>query len=162
LKIFHLLLIPFLSTLAACGFRLQGIDGYPEVFSRTYIEAPDQYSVFYRQFSVELERNGIQLVSSPTDATAIVRIEKDVTGQQVLTISARNVPTEYDVYYSISYSVWSEGEEIVPSRTLSFSQDYTYDETLVLGKAREERVIREAVASELVRQVNQELARLNP
>lgn len=156
------MLISLLCIPIACGFRLQGVGVYPEVLSRTYIEAPDRYSIFFRKFSAELERGGIQLASSPLDATAIVRIEKDVTGQQVLTISARNVPTEYDVYYSISYSVWVDGEAIVPSRTLSFSQDYTYDETRVLGKAREEREIRDAVASELVRRVNQELTRLNP
>jgi outer membrane lipopolysaccharide assembly protein LptE/RlpB len=147
--------------LSACGFRLQGVEEYPPVMARTYIEAPDRYSIFFRQLSAALERGGVQLVTSPVDATAIIRIEKDVTGQQVLTISARNVPTEYDVYYSISYSVWAEGETLQPSRTLSFSQDYTYDETLVLGKAREEREIREAVARELVRQVNQELTRLS-
>jgi LPS-assembly lipoprotein len=160
LKAVSFLLALCLFALSACGFRLQGVDSYPDVLARAYIEAPDRYSVFYRQFVAELERGGIQLVSSPIDATAIIKIEKDVTGQQVLTISARNVPTEYDVYYSVSYSVWTEGEAIIPSRTKSFSQDYTYDETRVLGKAREEREIREAVAGELVRQINQELARL--
>jgi LPS-assembly lipoprotein len=151
-----------LSLTAACGFRLQGSGEYPDVLARTYIEAPDRYSVFYREFRAQLERNGVQVVSSPGAASAVIRIEKDRTGQQVLTISARNVPTEYDVYYSISYSVWADGKPLQESRTLSFSQDYTYDETLVLGKAREEQQIREAVARELVRRVDQELTRLSP
>jgi outer membrane lipopolysaccharide assembly protein LptE/RlpB len=44
---------------------------------------------------------------------------------------------------------------------LSSSQDYTYDETLVLGKAREENELREAISKDLVRQVNQEFSRLH-
>ncbi|MEC9375686.1 MAG: LPS assembly lipoprotein LptE [Pseudomonadota bacterium] len=146
--------------LTACGFRLQAVENYPKLLGRTYIEAPDRYSVFYRQLYSKLERGGIIIVSSPIDSTAVIRIEKDITGQQVLTISSRNVPTEYDVYYSVTYSVLVDGKVILPSRTLSFSQDYAYDETRILGKAREEMRIRESVAAELVRLINQELSRL--
>ena len=156
----NLTLVIVSAVIAGCGFRLQGTTEFPRMLTRTYIEAPDRYSEFYRQFSVALERGGIQLVSSPLDATAVIRITKDITGQRVLTISSRNVPTEYDVYYRISYSVSAGGKEVLPLRDLAFNQDYTFDETRLLGKNREEENIREAIASELVRQVSQELARL--
>jgi outer membrane lipopolysaccharide assembly protein LptE/RlpB len=126
----------------------------------TYIDARDRYTIFYRELSSALRIGGVQLVDSSVDAAAVIRIESDVSGQSVLTVSGRNVPTEYDVYYSVRYSVWMEGQQILSPHAISLNQDYTYDETMVLGKNREADTIREAVAREVVRQVSQELSRL--
>ena len=52
------------------------------------------------------------------------------------------------------------GQEVLARHSVSLSQDYTYDSTLVLGKYREGESIREAIANDLVRQVSQELSRL--
>jgi LPS-assembly lipoprotein len=145
---------------AACGFRLQGTDEYPASMATTYIDAEDHYTLFYRDLRVALEQGGVTIAASPINADAIIRIERDLTGQKVLTISARNVPAEYDVFYTIRYSVWIDGVEAKPSHTLTLKQDYTYDETLVLGKNREAEGIREVLSKDLVRQVSHELSRL--
>ena len=100
----------FALLLAGCGFRLQGYAGYPPVLAQTYIQTQDRYSEFYRQLRATLQQGGVELVSSPADATAVIKVEADETGQKVLTVSGRNVPTEYDVYYTIGYSVW--GREV--------------------------------------------------
>ena len=160
MKSFRLLIVCSVVLLNSCGFRLHGSASYPPVLANTYINAEDRYTVFYRDFSATLEQGGIQLVTSPKDATAVVRIERDQTGQKVLTVSGRNVPAEYDVYYTISYSVWVDGMAVLPSRTLSVSQDYTYDETSLLGKNREQEAIRKVIVKDLIRQVSQELSRL--
>jgi LPS-assembly lipoprotein len=147
-------------TLSACGFRLQGAEGYPETMTTTYIDTQDRYTVFYRELSTSLRLGGIELVDSAVAASTIIRIERDESGQRVLTVSGRNVPTEYDVFYVVDYSVWMNGEEQLASHEISQNRDYTYDETLVLGKKREEQEIREAIAKDLVRRVSQELSRL--
>ncbi|MBT8422636.1 MAG: hypothetical protein HKN56_00165 [Gammaproteobacteria bacterium] len=149
-----------LLALSACGFRLQGSQTFPEVMATTYIEAEDRYSEFYRGLRLALEQGGVAVTDSVVAATAVLRIEQDQTGRSVLTVSSRNVPTEYDVYYRITYSVWADGAEILPSRSLTKRQDFTFDSTQVLGKSREEEVLREAIAQDLVRQVAQQLARL--
>lgn len=146
--------------LSSCGFRLQGVVTYPDALSVTYIDTPDRYSEFYRGLRESLQQGGVEVVDSVVAANAIIRIEDDRTGQTVLTVSARNVPTEYDVYYTVSYSVQVDGVDVLPSRTLVKRQDYTYDSTQVLGKQREEQMLREAIARELVRQVSQQLSRL--
>ncbi len=148
------------AVLGACGFRLQGVDAYPASMAQTYIETADTYTPFYRGLRDRLERGGIKVVESVVAADTVIRILEDRTGQRVLTVSGRNVPTEYDVYYTVTYSVWVEGEEVLPARTLVKRQDYTYDATLVLGKNREEQTLREAIAADLVRQVSQQLSRL--
>lgn len=146
--------------LVACGFRMQGVSRFPESIATTYIDTPNRYSVFYRELRAELEQGGVQLVDSPVYANALIRIENDDTGQSVLTVSGSNVPTEYNVYYGISYSVRVNSEEALPLQTLSLNQAYTYDENTVLGKNRERDAIRDALAEQLVRQVAQQLSLL--
>lgn len=146
--------------LSGCGFHLQGAVSYPEFMATTHIDARDRYTAFYRGLRESLERGGVEVVDSVVAASALIRIEEDRTGQKVLTVSGRNVPTEFDVFYSVTYSVWRDGVQVLPSRTLIKRQDYTYDTTLVLGKGREEQELRQAIATELVRQVSQQLSRL--
>ena len=154
------ILILLLATvgLTACGFRMQGIGRFPESLATTYIDTADRYTVFYRDLRAELKQGGVQVVDSPVNADAIIRIEKDSSGQNVLTISARNVPTEYNVFYSVSYSVWVNSEEALPVQALSLAQAYTYNENTVLGKNRERDAILDALAAQLVRQVAQQLS----
>ena len=148
------------SLLVACGFRLQGSDDYPQAMANTFIDTDDRYTPFYRDLSITLEQGGINLTGSPVGADAVIRLEIDDTGDNVLTVSSRNVPTEYDVYYTVQYSVVIEGENVVSSRRLSRNEDYTYDPTEELGKNREAAEIRAAISRDLARQVSFELSRL--
>lgn len=146
--------------LSACGFRMQGAVSFPEALAVSHVAAADRYTEFYRGLVTELRDGDVEVVDSVVAASAVIRIEQDTTGQTVLTVSGRNVPTEYEVFYTVRYSVWVDGREVLPPRTLTALQDYTYDATLVLGKQREEEVIRTALAGNLVRQVAQQLSRL--
>ena len=87
-------------------------------------------------------------------------ISVDETDQRVLSVSARNVPTEYEVYYSIEYALASGEESLLAPQFVTLTRDYTYDETLVLGKAKEESLLREAIAKDLVRIVLKQISSL--
>lgn len=139
---------------------MQGALDVPEAMQRTYIATEDQYSVFYRELRRQLEENGMQVLDSPADATATLSIHTDQTDQRVLSVSARNVPTEYEVFYSIQYSIASGADVLQPRQSLNLTRDYTYDETLVLGKAHEEELLREAIAKDLVRIVLKQIGSL--
>jgi len=146
--------------LAACGFQLRTAPDIPPEMSRTYISADDRYSQFYRKLRDELRNAGVQLVDSPAHSSAVFSILADETDQRVLSVSARNVPREYEVFYTIYYSVESGENTIIPPQTLTRTRDYTYDETLVLGKAREEELLREAIVDDLVQVVLKQLSSL--
>ncbi|MDP6436152.1 MAG: hypothetical protein QF790_06335 [Gammaproteobacteria bacterium] len=146
--------------ITACGFRLRGTEGFSDSMATTYIDAEDRYTRFYRELVSTLSGGGVEVVDSVVDASAIIRISKDSSGQDVLTVSARNVPTEYNVFYVVEYSVWIDGQEVLPEHSVALSQDYTYDTTLVLGKNRESEAILESIVGDVVRQVSQELSRL--
>lgn len=146
--------------LSGCGFQMQGAFVVPEGMQRTYILTEDRYSLFYRELRRQLQENGMQFADSPEDASAVLTIHLDRTGQRVLSVSARNVPTEYEVFYRVQYSVDSGEENLLSRQYVYLTKDYTYDETLVLGKTSEEALLRDAIVSDLVRVVLKQLESL--
>jgi LPS-assembly lipoprotein len=151
-------LMALTTAFAGCGFHLRSEPAVPSEMARTYIATDDRYSLFYRRFREKLEIAGAELVDSPLDATAEFSILSDDTGQRVLSVSARNVPTEFEVYYTVYYALNSGEKTLLEPRLQTLTRDYTYDETRVLGKAREEELLREAIVSDLVRIVLIQLA----
>lgn len=149
-----------LALLAGCGFQLQGAYTAPPEMERTFIATSDGHSLFYRKLGIALRQAGVQVVDDPAAATATLSISYDRTGQRVLSVSARNVPTEYEVFYTIAYSIDAAGRGLLPTQELTQTRDYTYDPTLVLGKAREEELLREAISDDLVRIVLKQISTL--
>jgi len=119
--------------------------------ARTYIATDDQRSLFYRRLRDSLRGAGVIVVESPFDATATFSILSDIPGQRVLSVSARNVPREYEVFYTVFYSVQAKDVTLLEPRSQTLTRDYTWDETQVLGKEKEEELLREAIVDDLVR-----------
>jgi Rare lipoprotein B len=147
-------------SLAACGWRLQGQSKLSQTMTVTYVDAKDRYTEFNRALRDRLRASGAKLTERSTDATAVVKIIKDESGQRVLSVSARNTPEEYEVFYAIEYSVASGGTELIPRQRLELTRDYSYDTTAVLAKEREQAVLREALAQDLAGLVLRRLASL--
>ena len=130
---------------------MRGATSVPPEMARTYIAADDQRSLFYRQLRDSLRAAGIIVVDSPGDATATFNILSDLPGQRVLSVSARNVPREFEVFYTVFYSVQAENVTLLEPRSQTLTRDYTWDVTEVLGKEKEEALLRDAIVADLVR-----------
>jgi LPS-assembly lipoprotein len=147
---------------AGCGFQLRSAPQVPPEMVRTYIATDERHSLFYQRFRRALEEAGAQVVDSASEATAEFAILTDKTGQRVLSVSARNVPREYEVYYTIYYTVRNGEQVLLGPQLQTLTRDYTWDETEVLGKAHEEELMREAIVNDLVRIVLIQLSALEP
>jgi LPS-assembly lipoprotein len=148
------------SLIAGCGFRLQGALTTPAEMEKTFIEPADEYSQFYRELRQALQSSGVEVVESADEATAVLTILADETDQRVLSVSARNEPTEYEVYYTVAYSIVSGEKVLLSPQDITLTNDYTYDTRLVLGKAHEETMLRDALVSDLVRVVLKQISTL--
>lgn len=146
--------------LTGCGFQLQGALTMPAEMQRTYLDPVDKHSLFHRELRLQLQAAGVELVDTPDNSTAILSIRVDETDQRVLSVSGRNVPTEYEVYYTVEYSLASGEKALLSPQDITLTRDYTYDTTKVLGKSREEAVLREAVVEDLVRIVLKQISSL--
>jgi LPS-assembly lipoprotein len=156
----RLLLVLSLVLLSSCGWRLQGTTRLPELLATAYVETKDPYTDFNRALRESLTASGATLVTDKSLASAIVRIRRDESGQRVLSVSARNTPEEYEVYYNVEYSVDGGGRELIPPDGLALTRDYSYDERAVLAKQREQAILREALARDLAGLIVRRLAAL--
>ena len=139
--------------LGGCGFHLEGAGTLPAAAATTYLDAANPHTEFYDSLTAALRARGAEVVTSPQEAGAVLRILVDSSGQRMLSVSARNIPREYEVFYTVTFSLDAEGESLIPAESLVATRSYTYDETLVLGKSSEEAVLRESLAQDLARQV---------
>ena len=147
------LVLPGAVGLGGCGFQLEGAGGLPAVAAATYLDAVNPHTQLYSSLRDALRARGAEVVESRQEAGAVLRILEDDSGQRMLSVSARNIPREYEVYYSVTFALESEGESLIPAESLVATRSYSYDETLVLGKSAEEAVLRQSLAQDLARQI---------
>jgi LPS-assembly lipoprotein len=79
----------------------------------------------------------------------VIRVHDDRTGRRVLSVSARNTPQEYEIYYAVEYSIDRGGSEAVPAQRLELVRNFSFDESRLLAKDREEEILRDALARDL-------------
>lgn len=155
-----LLLLATILLLQGCGWRLQGTARLSQTMTVTYIDTEDRYTDFNRALRESLRASGAQIADRADEATAIVHILRDESGQRVLSVSARNTPEEYEVFYAVEYSVATRDAELIAPQRLELTRDYSYDTTAVLAKQREQAILREALARDLAGLVLRRLASL--
>jgi LPS-assembly lipoprotein len=136
--------------LAGCGFRLAGSDPLPAVMARPYLSLKDPYTDFSREFEHQLKSSGATPQLAREGATATVDVTKDLVEQRTLAVSAKNIPTEYELTYTVTFSVRGAGKELLAPQTISLSKDFSFDETLQLAKEHEADILRQQMARDLV------------
>ncbi|MFO1408214.1 MAG: LPS assembly lipoprotein LptE [Steroidobacteraceae bacterium] len=145
---------------AGCGFHLRGALELPANVRTVYVSASDELSPFVVQLKQELVAAGATLAVVPDGADATVRVTEDRTGRRVLSVNARNTPQEYQVYYVVGYSIDRGQAQAVPTQQLELFRDYSFSESDLLAKNREEDILREAIARDLAVLVVRRLASL--
>lgn len=146
--------------LAGCGFHLQGRAPLPAVVKTPYLEAPDPQSDFIQYLRHDLLSNGAQLMYEKTHASAVVSILSDRVVRRVLSVSSVNRVNEYEVTYTVAFSVTSQGKQLLAPQELSATRTYSFDESLLLAKGHEEDILRQDMARNLADMVMRRLSSL--
>ena len=146
--------------LQGCGFHLQGRQTLPPVLAAAYIDPVDAQSNFYLGLRSALRASGSTVQEAAGPAVATIRIIDDGTEERVLTVSARNVQTAYQLIYTVRISVSAGGRELIAPETHSVSREYSFDAAALLEKEREKETLSAALADDLVTIVMRRLASL--
>ena len=146
--------------LAGCGFHLEGHATLPAAVKTPYLETEDRQSDFIVSLKRALLMNGAQLAEQKDKASAVVTILKDNLKQRVLSVSNLNQPNEYELTYTVSFSVTAGDKELLAPQEISTTRDYSFDPHLLLAKGHEADVLRGAMAQDLADMVMRRLARL--
>jgi LPS-assembly lipoprotein len=134
----------------ACGFRLAGSDPLPGVLARPYLSLKDPYTDFSREFEHRLKSAGAAPQALRANATATIDVTKDLVVQRTLAVSVQNIPTEYELTYTVTFAVQGTDKELLAPQTISLSQDYSYEVNVQLAKEHEADVLRQQMARDLV------------
>jgi LPS-assembly lipoprotein len=146
--------------LGGCGFRLAGSERLPAVLAKPYLSVKDPYTDFAREFERQLKSSGALLQVGRQDATATIEVTKDQVEQRTLAVSARNIPTDYELRYTVTFEVKGPDAQILAPQTITLSRDYSFEEDVLLAKEHEADILREHMARDLVTMAMRVLSRV--
>ena len=146
--------------LAGCGFHLQGRQPLPEAFANTYIDAKDEQTDFVQDLRKALIASGSNVNLTKGSSGATISVHEDELTERVLSVSASNIPTEYELTYKVEFSVNSGGKTLIEHEEISATRDISFDEAQLLAKEREQEILREGLARDLVALVMRRIAAL--
>jgi LPS-assembly lipoprotein len=135
---------------SACGFRLAGSDPLPGVLARPYLSLKDPYTDFSREFEHRLKSAGATLQGLRANSTASIEVTKDLVEQKTLSVTKENIPTEYELTYTVTFAVRGPDKELLAPQTISLAKDYSFEEYALLAKENEADVLRQQMARDLV------------
>jgi outer membrane lipopolysaccharide assembly protein LptE/RlpB len=113
------------------------------------VDAVDRHSEFTRALRRSLGASGAKLVEAADADVAVVRILVDRVRENVLSVDARNIPTDYELIYEVEVEVRAGGEALMAAEPFTLSRIYSYDERKQLAKEREKDVLRQALARDM-------------
>jgi LPS-assembly lipoprotein len=161
--------------LGGCGFALQGSTPLPAVVATVQLDAADDRTPFAQALRRRLGASGATLAprgaagaaaagagtaGAETAGIAVLRIERDEVLERVASVSARNIPREYELTQVVRFSLDAGGTRRISSAEVSASRSLTFDERRALAKEREREQLREALADEVAGVVLQRVAGL--
>ena len=153
-------LTPFFILLAGCGFHLQGHQPLPAEFAYTYIATQDEQTDFVQDLRKALIASKANVIRTRGSAGAAIDVHNDALTERILSVSARNIPTEYELTYKVKFSVSAGGKTLIDHEEISATRDISFDESKLLAKEREQEILRAALARDLVALVMRRLSAL--
>jgi LPS-assembly lipoprotein len=152
--IFHLSSFLLCLSLTACGFHPRGDVALPKYMDKTYIQGAMPYSDLETDLHRALTNSGAQVIDTPQDATAQLRILHDEFGRRVLTVAVTGKPSEYEIFYTVDFEVTgADGKSLLSHQSQTLTRDFTFDETQLLGKANEEDLLHGEMRHEMVQRI---------
>jgi len=146
--------------LSGCGFHLQGHTPLPDLVKTPYVLTSDRQS----EFAISLERamisSGAHPVAERDKASVVVNILKDDVVRRTLSVSVQNQPDEYELTYTVRFSVSAGDKELLPPTDISNVRSFAFAEQLLLAKNHEEMILRQDMAHDLADMVMRRLASL--
>jgi LPS-assembly lipoprotein len=154
------LLVATLLGLGGCGFHLQGHTPLPEVVRTPYVQTTDRQSEFIISLRRAMIGSGAHPVEQKSKASVVVAILKDDVVRRTLSVSAQNQPDEYELTYTVRFSVTAGDKELLPPTDISNVRSFAFAEQLLLAKNHEEMILRQDMAHDLADMVMRRLASL--
>lgn len=140
-KLVTLLLISSLLLINGCGYHLRGSIALPEQLKSMYL--------FGSSSPLKLEIEQILLgakgkfAPSPNEAGIVIKVMKEDMHNRVLSIGSSGKSSELEINYYLRFQIYDQKETpMMDEQTIELSREYYNDQTAVLAKEGEEKLIR--------------------
>ena len=143
--------------LASCGFKPVGQASMP--FQTLYVNAPD-YASFGAEFKRYVESYGkTRITDNPEQAQVILEILSETQEQQILSLTSAGRVAEYLLRYRVTYRLRdNQKRDWIPRGEIQLQRDYTYDDTIVLAKENEAKLLMQDMKNDAIQQLVRRLA----
>jgi LPS-assembly lipoprotein len=152
------------AVLAGCGFQLRGASGqYNMPFQSIWLAFPDTSPL-----GTELKRNlravdSVAVESDPAKAQALFDVLSEQRGKSILSLNSQGRVREYLLTYTLSFRVRSaSGAELLGPTEITLKRNIAFNESQVLAKEAEERLLYRDMQADLVQQIMRRLAAIKP
>lgn len=160
------LLTLMIMLLTACGFHPRGEIALAEPLHHLYIQSSDPYGTLVKELEQSLKMSHVTLTSSPTDASTILNIASDTTGQDLLSVNGTQQTRQYRLHVSVVFSIQNDkGVTLVPPQRITEYRIITIQSNQILGSSNEANLyfqqMRRSLASAMMfRLGSQEITRI--
>ncbi|QEI09381.1 hypothetical protein FXN63_17005 [Pigmentiphaga aceris] len=140
------------AALAGCGFALRG-------------QATLPYKTIYLGFSgnnelgANLRRNirytsSTEVVDRPQDAEALFQMMSEERQKIILTLDGQGRVRDYELIYRVVFRVHDgKGREFMPPTEISLRREISFNDSALMAKESEERLIYREMQADLVQQI---------
>ena len=154
-------IIALCAMMTACGFQLRGQAAIP--FQTVHIEAPG-FSAFVNDLERAIRSGSkTRIVASRDQAEAVVQIVGESQEKLILSLSSSGKVSEFDLRYRVAYRLTDRaGTDLASPGEIILRRIMTYDDTEVLAKEWEERLLFRDMKKDAVGQMLRRLSVAKP
>ena len=155
-----LLLLVVLPGLAGCGFHPRGQEMTPPPqLSPVSVSGLASHHPFYRELTHQLAVSGVKLTTDEQAASTLLKIHSQKTDRRVLSVNARNNTVEYEIVESLQYSIQRPPDAAGGEPLFLSTHRILFNPGIqILGRDREENLLREDMYKQLARLLINQLA----
>lgn len=145
--------------LVSCGFHPRGSVTRLTDLGSIFVDASQSLSIA-EQLRQALTDAAFTMAANRDDADILLRLTQETQNERVVSVRSNGRVSELELSHAISMLIAQSVDDQPPAyepdqslNRIEVNREYTYDETGVLGKENEARILREEMEVELVRQI---------
>ncbi len=153
--------ILLLLTLSACGWQLRDSGLLSADIGTVHLSSNDTQSYLTEDLRRALDKVGVSVVDLSSQADYSIVIVNVHHARRTSTLNSGGRAAEYQLNQDVDFLIVDQaGKQLIPQSTVSIEKVFEFDEQDVLASANEERIIKQQMDQETVRQILNRLSQL--
>ncbi|MDY0072696.1 MAG: LPS assembly lipoprotein LptE [Thauera sp.] len=144
--------------ISGCGFQLRGNQALN--FASVHLNMPASSPLGSKLRQLISANSSTRIVEDPAAAEVRLQILANERGREILSLTGAGKVREYQLSQHLRYQLLdTAGNSLLDPATLSATREYTFDDSLILGKEQEEELLYRDMEEDLLQQLLRRLAR---